>query len=197
MAKYIGLDVHAASCTMVIVGDSGNKLARHVVETNAKLLVDLIKGVARPRYLCFEEGTQSAWLYEVLSPHTDETVVTIKRVRVSCENKDDDRDALDLAEKLRTNSVEVRVYKQLGNFGRLRELCRVHRMQVQDSVKVQNRVLALYRSRGTRTDRSVFGTKSRQDWIGKLPARMQTAAETLLRPYPLATSCAARRRRRW
>lgn len=81
MSRYIGLDVHMASCTMVILGPSGKKLGCHVVETNASLLVDLLKGIPKPRHLCFEEGAQSAWLYETLSPHVDEIVVTVKRDR--------------------------------------------------------------------------------------------------------------------
>ena len=66
MARYIGLDVHAASCTIGVLGSSGKRLGCHVVETNARVLVDLIKTIARPRHVCFEEGTHSAWLYEVL-----------------------------------------------------------------------------------------------------------------------------------
>jgi hypothetical protein len=121
-------------------------------------------------HLCFEEGTQAAWLYETLSLHVDETVVTVKRERRG--HKDDQRDAFDLADKLRPNSLEVRVYKDVGRYGRLRELSRVDRMQVRDSVRVQNRVLALYRSRGTDTDDSLYKPDQRQAWIGKLPDRM-------------------------
>ena len=130
MSKYIRLDVHQASCTMVILGPSGKKLGCHVVQTNAKLLVNLLKGIPTPRHLCFEEGTQSAWLYETLAPHVDETVVTVKRERRG--SKDDQRDALELAERLRTNSIEVRVYKEVGRYGRLRELSKMHLIQVRD-----------------------------------------------------------------
>jgi len=181
MSRYIGLDVHMTSCTMLILGPSGKKLGCHVVETNANLLVDLLKAIPRPRHLCFEEGTQSAWLYETLSPHVDETVVTVKRDRRG--SKDDQRDALELADKLRTNSIEVRVYKEVGRYGRLRELSKVHQMQVRDSVRVQNRILALYRSRGIATEDSLYNPTQREEWIAKLPARMQTAADSLLRQY--------------
>lgn len=182
MPRYIGLDVHKATCTMVILGPSGKKVGNsHVVETNAELLVDLLKTIPRTRHLCFEEGTQSAWLYEVLSPHVDEIAVTVKRERHG--NKDDDRDAFDLADKMRTNSLEVRVYKDVGRYGRLRELCKVHLMQVRDSVRVQNRILSLYRSRGIATSDSLYHADNRAEWIGKLPTGMQTSAESLLRQY--------------
>ena len=153
-----------------------------MVETNAELLVDRLKTISRTRHLCFEEGTQSAWLYEVLSPHVDETVVTVKQERRGA-NKDDARDALELADKLRTNSLKVRVYKEVGRYGRLRELTKVHGMQVRDSVRLQNRILSLYRSRGIDTNDSLYHPDHRAEWIGKLPARMQTAAESLLRQY--------------
>jgi hypothetical protein len=51
--------VHKASCTTVVLGPSGKKLGSHVVETNASVLIELLKTIPRPRHLCFEEGTQS------------------------------------------------------------------------------------------------------------------------------------------
>ncbi len=182
MPRYIGLDVHKATCTMVVLGPSGKKVSQHVVETNAELLVDRLRTIARTRHLCFEEGTQSAWVYEVLSPRVDETVVTVKQERRGA-NKDDARDALELADKLRTNSLKVRAYKEVGRYGRLRDLTKVHGMQVRDSVRLQNRILSLYRSRGIDTSDSLYHPDHRAEWIGKLPARMQTAAESLLRQY--------------
>ena len=182
MARYIGLDAHSASCTIAVVGISGRRLGCHVVETNAKVLVDLIKTIPRPRHLCFEEGTHSAWLYEILSRHADQIVVT--GIRQSRGPKDDQRDAFDLADKLRTNSIETRVYKEIGSFGRLRELARVYGMQVRDSVRVQNRIKALYQSRAIPTpgDR-IYDPDQRAEWIGKLPASSQPVVQILVQQY--------------
>ena len=182
MARYIGLDAHSASCTIAVVGLNGKRLGCHVVETNAKVLVELIKTIPKPRYLCFEEGTHSAWLYEILSRDVDQTVVTA--IRQSRCPKDDKRDAFDLADKLRTNSIETRVYKEVGPYGRQRELARVYAVQVRDSVRVQNRLKALYRSRAikTRGDR-IYDPEQRKEWIGKLPANSQPVAEILVQQY--------------
>jgi len=76
MDRYIGLDVHASSCTLAIVGPSGRKIGSQVVETSGRALTKALRAIPKPRHLCFEEGTQSAWLYEVLSPHVDELIVT-------------------------------------------------------------------------------------------------------------------------
>ena len=38
MDRYIGLDAHASSCTLAVVGPSGKRLSSYVVETNARAL---------------------------------------------------------------------------------------------------------------------------------------------------------------
>ena len=75
MERYIGVDVHAASCTVAVISERGKRLKDFRVETNGQALVEAIRTVAGRKHLIFEEGTQSAWLYEVLSPHVDELVV--------------------------------------------------------------------------------------------------------------------------
>jgi hypothetical protein len=38
-------------------------------------LIEAIRLIPGRKHLCLEEGTQSAWLYEILEPHVDELVV--------------------------------------------------------------------------------------------------------------------------
>ena len=45
MDRFIGLDVHAASCTLGVIGPSGKRLGSHVVETNARALIEVLKGI--------------------------------------------------------------------------------------------------------------------------------------------------------
>jgi hypothetical protein len=80
---------------MAVLGPSGRKLSSQVIETNGRALIEAIKTIPKPRHLCMEEGCQSSWLYEVLSPHVDELVVT--GVTQSRGPKSDARDALGLA----------------------------------------------------------------------------------------------------
>jgi len=47
-----------------------------VVETNARALIEVLRGIPRNRHVCLEEGTLSGWLWEVLEPHVEELVVT-------------------------------------------------------------------------------------------------------------------------
>ena len=111
MERYIGLDAHASSCTLGIVGPSGKRLGSQVVETNARALIEVLRGIPRNRHLCLEEGTLSGWLYEVLEPHVEE--LTVAGVGKSRGPKTDKLDAFALAEKLRIGSLETRVYKKV------------------------------------------------------------------------------------
>lgn len=77
--RYIGLDAPASSCTLAVVGPSGKRLGSHVVETNARALIEVLRGIPRNRHVCLEEGTLSGWLYEVLEPDVEETGVRKSR----------------------------------------------------------------------------------------------------------------------
>ena len=40
MERYIGMDVHAASCTLAVISEKGRKLKDFPVETNGQALPD-------------------------------------------------------------------------------------------------------------------------------------------------------------
>ena len=182
MKRYIGLDVHAASTTIAVIGPSGRRLRTMVVETNGRSLIEALQLVAGERHICLEEGTQSSWLYEVLSPHAAEVVVACGWPQRG--PKSDDKDAYWLAEQLRIGAVKQRVFKEVGIFRRLRELSRVHTMLVRDVVRVQNRIRSVYRCCGVRTAGSpVYSAKARGKWIEQLPGLQQTVAERLYEQY--------------
>ena len=75
MERYIGLDAHAASCTLAVISQTGRRLKDFPVETNGQALVEAIRMIPGRKHLVLEEGLQSAWLYETLRPHVDEIVV--------------------------------------------------------------------------------------------------------------------------
>lgn len=182
MERYIGLDAHGTSCTFVVIGQSGKKLRQDVIETNGAALVSYLRNVPGRKHLCLEEGTQSAWLYEILSPHVDELVVA--HVSQSRGQKSDALDALARAEELRTGAIECPVFKAPGQFSRLRELARVHSMLVGDVVRVQLRLKAMYRSRGVpTTGNAVYSPKGRDAWLKKLPVQHRWAVEKLHEEY--------------
>ena len=59
MERYLGLDVHAASCTLAVISEKGRKLRDFPVETNGQALVEAVRMIPGHKHLVFEEGLQS------------------------------------------------------------------------------------------------------------------------------------------
>ena len=178
MERYIGLDVHAASCTLAVISEKGRKLKDFPVETNGQALVEAVRTIPGRKHLVFEEGLQSAWLYETLRPQVDELVVA--GITESRGLKSDQRDAYALAEKLRVGNLEKSVFKAPREFTRLRELSRIHMTLVGDVVRAQSRLKSLYRSRGVPVSgENVYGIRHRESWQDQLPSSVQTRATRL------------------
>src|SRR5512139_1155022 len=124
MERYVGLDSHARSCTLGVMSGGGRRLQTLVVETNGRALVEAVRGIGGRVHVCLEEGTQSAWLYELLKPHVAEIVVSMPSKRKG--SKDDQRDAWARAEELRIGAVETRVYKAPQRLAALRSAVRAY-----------------------------------------------------------------------
>jgi transposase len=183
MDKYIGLDVHATSCTAAVVDVRGKRLGSHVVETNGQALVEFFKTQAGTLHVCMEEGTQATWLAELLSAQVAEVKVT--QVSESRGPKSDQRDAFDLADGMRTGRLQTSVFKPMGSFTTLRQLVKAHRMIVQDTVRVQNRIRALFRARGMLIPgkRRLYAKQTREEILQMLPASSRMAAAILFEQY--------------
>ncbi|MHC4219705.1 MAG: transposase [Planctomycetota bacterium] len=183
MERYIGLDAHGQSCTFAVMGPSGRRIRHDVVETNGAALVRYVKALAGRKHLCLEEGTQSAWLYEILSPHVEEILVAGIHEK-NHGSKSDVLDAFQRAEELRTNQVRTPVFKAPRRFSSLRELSRVHTMLVRDVVRVQSRLKATYRARGIPTPgKTLYRPGGRQEWLSKLPVSCRAATARLYEAY--------------
>ena len=178
MDRFIGLDVHMNSCTVAVVSAAGKRLRDFPVETHGEALVDAVRSIAGKRHLVLEEGTQSAWLYDLLQPHVRRIVVT--SVRGSRGPKSDAKDAYGLAEQLRTGSLDRVVFKAPAEFRALREVATVHRALTGDLVRVRLRIKAQFRSRGIASPgQEVYGKRHRDEWLGKLGASHRRATERL------------------
>jgi transposase len=178
MDRYIGLDAHAASCTLGIVGPSGRRLREQVVETNGEALVGAIRSVGGRRHLCIEEGELSAWLYELLRPHVARVVVA-RAVR-DPGPKSDAIDAFGWAERLRTNAIRTAVFKAPQRYATLRELAGSYRVVRDDLVRAKNRVKSLYRRRAICVSgEAIYGEANRESWVEQLPASARVAGRVL------------------
>ena len=108
MNRFIGLDGHSSSCTFAVLSEKGKTLRTDVVETNGQSLVEYLRLIPGRLHLCLEEGTQSQWLFELLAPHTHEIAVVSGEKNQG--DKSDERDALGLAERMRTGALGAKIF---------------------------------------------------------------------------------------
>lgn len=187
MNRYLGLDVHATSCTLAVTTETGKRVGMEVVETNGAALVDAIKRIPGHKFLCMEEGTQSAWLYETLSPHVEKCVVkALGQERKVNRNKTDMDDAFALSDEIRTGSYGRAVHKELGVFRPLKLASKTYGYITVDVARSKNRAKALFRSYGVSTPAdAVYDEDQRAIWLSKLPAHAQKPGAHLLREVAL------------
>ncbi|HTP25993.1 MAG TPA: transposase [Anaeromyxobacteraceae bacterium] len=177
MHRYIGLDAHAQSCSLGVRGSTGKRLGLQVVDTNGAALKDAIRAIPGIRHLCMEEGTQSAWLYELLEPEVDDIVVIVPEKRFG--SKDDARDALSLAEDLRVGAIKRRVYKRVGPYSELRAAVRSYMQLRSDVQRAKSRLKAIYLSRGLHMEGTKVYQRKNDTWDRQLPPAQRRSVEIL------------------
>jgi transposase len=168
LLKYIGMDVHKATTVIAVLNNAGKVMAEAIIETKAQAILDFIKGQRGTLHVAFEEGTQAAWLYDLIQPHVANVVVCDPRKIASQGKKADKPDAKRLAELLRNNSLSP-VYHGEQSTRALKELAQSYNSVVADSTRVKNRLKALFRGRGIDCDGSaVYDAAERGQWLSKL-----------------------------
>lgn len=178
MERYIGLDVHAESCTFSVLSESGKEVRTAVVETNGQALVGFLRQTPGNLHLCVEEGEWSPWLYEILSPHVAQMVVVWPEAKRGA--KSDAVDARGLGERLRTGSVGRTVFKAPRQYAKLRELARTYTLMTRDVARQKNRLKSLFRRRGVACPgEEIFHAKGRDARLRQLPATMRQAVQLL------------------
>jgi transposase len=176
MDRYIGLDVHAQSCTLAVLSATGKKVRCEVIATKAPVLIEALKRIEGHRHLCIEEGTQSAWLNEVLGPHVAELVVAVPEAKTG--HKSDEADAWARAEELRVGRIKTKVFKAPIAFSGLRDAARAHVVLTQDLARMKNRLKAIYRSRGlVGMGDEIYKSEERVAWLERLPESKRRRAE--------------------
>jgi len=140
------------------------------LRTEGSALVDFLRGLRGTLQLTFEEGTYSAWLHTLLSPHVEKLIVCNPRQNALLKqgNKNDRIDARKLAELLRLGSLTA-VYHGSPNLRTLKELAASYETLVSDGTRVMNRLKALYRGRGMRCGGTqVYSPRHRERWLEQL-----------------------------
>ena len=180
--KYIGLDVHQATIVVAVMDSTGKLVMESILETKAATILQFFAGLRGTLSVTFEEGTWSAWLYDLLHSRVDKLVVCNPRKNALLKdgNKSDRIDARKLAELLRGNQLKP-VYHGETGVRMLRELSRSYLTIVKDLSRVMNRLKAVYRSWAIPcAGRDVYYRRHRTQWLAKIrEAGVRRRAERL------------------
>jgi len=135
--KYAAMDVHTATISVAVLDFDGKLIMESVIEAKRNTIVQFIQGLRGELLLTFEEGTWSAWLYDLLTPYVTKIVVCDpRRNALLKEGSANDRiDARKLAELLRLNSLRS-VYHGENGLRTLKELARAYLTIGKDLVRV-------------------------------------------------------------
>jgi len=170
MDKYIGIDTHCSTLVVNVRDSLGKVILESTVATKADAIRECIGGLRGRLHVTFEEGTHAQWLYDVLRGRVSELLVCDPRENrlMKDGSKGDSIDAGKLSHLLRMGAVKPVYHGQHGT-GTLKELVRNYDALVEDSVRVMNRIKAIYRSRAiATTGKSVYGPENRQSFLDQL-----------------------------
>jgi len=177
--QYMGLDVHQATTVVTVLDAEGKLILETTVSTEAKAIVRLLQSMSGPLHVTFEEGTQSAWLYDVVRHFVTEVIVCDPRRNklLSEGSKADKSDSRKLAELLRVRMLRS-VYHGHEATRKLQQLVRGYETLSGDMQRAMVRIKAIYRGCGIASKgRAVYQVQQREQWLKKLtePGRRQRA----------------------
>lgn len=140
------------------------------IETKASSIRQFFKGLDGTIHVTFEEGTQAAWLYDVIRPLVAEVIVCDPRRNklIQSGNKADRIDAAKLARLLRLGELHSVYHGERGTLG-LKELVHGYESLVADTTRTKNRLKAIFRSQAIRCPgKLVYSRQERKQWLAKL-----------------------------
>jgi transposase len=159
MNYYIGLDAHSKTCTAVVVNERGEIVCRETFPTTEFNLVGFLNRLPEGvKHLTFEECHLAQWLYVTLHEHVDSLLVCNPVfVAKKAGAKTDFRDALHLAQELRTGHLKA-VFHNDSKWIELRVLVNNYLALVEEIVRTKNRLKAVFRSEAIDTSSTDFYT---------------------------------------
>ena len=168
--KYIGLDVHQSTISVAVLDADGKLVMQSVVATHAAAILDFLHGLRGTLHVTFEEGTHSAWLYDLLVRRVTKLVVCNprKNALLKAGNKSDTIDARKLAESLRAGLLSP-VYHGQNSTSAVKHLGRSYAALTEDTTRIMGRLKALYRSQAIAcAGKKPYGSRHREQWLAQL-----------------------------
>jgi transposase len=169
-AYYIGCDLAAEVSVACVVNKEGAMFSSTRFLTTEQAIRNFLNSVPRPRYFAVEETSQADWVLRIAREECDNAIScrTFKKGELSGENKNDDADAYNLAQKLRLNDL-VEVWHDSGLRRRdIMQYALTYMAMVKETTREKNRIRAVFRAVGIRDAKAAYEPSSREEMLKKL-----------------------------
>jgi transposase len=179
--RYVGLDVHRDTISAAVLNESGRMIQQSILATRAAAILDFIGGMRGTLHVTFEEGTHSAWLYDLLVRRVARLVVCNprKNALMKSGNKSDSIDARKLAELLRADMLSA-VYHGEKSALEVQHLARSYALLTEDTTRVMARIKAVFRGQAIScAGQKLYGRKHRDEYLAQLGGALRRRAELL------------------
>jgi len=167
--RYVGLDVHRDTISAAVLDEAGRLVMQSVLATRAAAILDFVRGVRGTLEVTLEEGTHSAWLYDLLGRRVARVVVCNprKNALLKSGNKSDAIDARKLAELLRAGLLSP-VYHGERSAQEVQQLVRSYMLLTEDTTRVMGRLKAVFRGQAVSCAGKKLYGKQRAHYLAQL-----------------------------
>src|SRR5271165_6962789 len=168
--KYIGLDVHQSTISVAVLDADGKLAMQSVIATHAAAILDFLQGMRGTLHVTCEEGTHSAWLYDLLVRRVAKLVVCNprKNALLKSGSKSDAIDARKLAELLRAGMLSA-VYHGETSALEVQHVARSYTLLTEDTTRVMGRLKAVFRGQAVAcAGKKLYGKRHREDYLAEL-----------------------------
>jgi len=186
---YIGLDVHKAETVIALLKSDRNEEPRHygAVTTSQHALERVMRRIAKSHQLnlsnlhvCYEASGCGFWIarrFEQMGIRCDVIAPSLIPTRSGDRVKTDKRDAMKLAQHLRSNDL-VPVHIPDSTDEAIRDLCRARTDAVDDLRRAKTRLLALLRRLGYNYSGKTHWTEAHKRYLREL--KLPDAAHNII-----------------
>ena len=167
--NIISIDYASEVSAIAIISHAGRVKRQERVVSTVPELCRIIKGVARPRQVVFEEGPHAAWLSGVLARWCDDVLVCDPRQlsELARRQKTDRKDASDQGLWAHAGLLR-RIWHGGTGVQSLREAVRMYIALTRESTRLKNGIKGVFRSCGKRVQKEAYHTESRKIVLKKL-----------------------------
>jgi len=170
--RYLGMDVHRDTISVAVLDESGRLMMESVLRTRAAAVLDFLHGIRGTLHVTLEEGTYSAWLYDLLARRVAKLVVCNprKNALLKSGSKSDAIDARKLAELLRAGLLSA-VYHGESSGLELQHVTRSYTLLTEDTTRVMGRLKAVFRGQAVScAGKKLYGKRHREEYLTQLGA---------------------------